>query len=129
MKKLLSILMIGLFIIACSNEEDTNTSDEFYGNWSWTETTGGISGGSETPESTGDSSMLVITANVIKKYINGNLESEQSYYIETGASIFGGEREMVIYENGSKQSYILNGKQLSLFDECYDCYQHNYIKE
>jgi hypothetical protein len=66
----------------------------------------------------------------MKKFINGNLESEVNYEIQSGPSIRTTEdTDLLVYENGIIQSVELNGNYLALYEECYDCFQHYYIKE
>ena len=64
------------------------------------------------------------------EFVNGNLESEVDYQIQSGHSIRTMQNTgLIVYENGMKQSVELNENFLVLFEECYDCFQHNYIKE
>ncbi len=37
--------------------------------------------------------------------------------------------DLMIYENDRKQSIVLNENKLILYDECFDCYQNEYIKD
>lgn len=129
MKQLLTILVLVFLMSSCAKEEDQDEPVEFIGNWSWIETSGGIAGITETPESTGSSVKLEISSGSIKRYVNGDMVSELSYAIETGTSIVGGEQEMIVYEDASKQAVFLTGDQLMLVDECFDCYQYTYTKD
>ena len=62
--------------------------------------------------------------------MNGNLESEVNYEIKSGPSIRTiQDTDIIVYENGMKQSVELNENYLVLYEECYDCFQHNYIRE
>jgi len=36
--------------------------------------------------------------------------------------------DLIVYENGTIHSVLLEGNSLVLFEECYDCFQHNYLK-
>lgn len=122
--------MLFLILSGCTSKKVNTDEPEITGNWNWIESFGGLAGILETPESTGNTIQLDISINTIKKYVNGELESSLSYVIETGESgILGGQQEMIIYENDFKQSFILNENVLFLYDECDDCFQHEYEKE
>jgi hypothetical protein len=72
---------------------------------------------------------VVISTNSLKQFTNGNLTFETNYTIEVRKSeIFGGQREMIIYENGFKQSFERKGNKLILYGECNDCFQSEYEK-
>lgn len=130
MKKYCYIILSFIILSGCTRKKVNTEESEIIGNWNWVESFGGIAGILETPESTGNTIQLDISSNTIKKYVNGVLESSLSYSIETGDSgILGGTQEMIIYENDFRQSFILTGNTLLLYDECDDCFQHEYEKE
>ena len=114
---------------SCSKNEDTSDLSSITGKWKWIESKGGITGGTETPASTGKIINLQISSNQVKKYENGILIATHSYTIQSLPSIFGGEKPTLVYDNEEKQSYELIGNQLNLNDECNDCYVHKYVKE
>ena len=117
-------------LIGCTQEGDINLSSQLVGKWNWIESSGGIDGRTETPESTGNAVTIEITRTTIKTFINGNLESEVNYDIQSGSSIRTTEKtELIVYENGTTHSVVLEGNSLVLFEECYDCFQHNYLKD
>mgnify|MGYP001814671050 CR=1 FL=1 len=127
MRYLLIPILAVLMLTGCS--KDTVEGNDLLGTWQWVETSGGMDGTIESPQTTGNDILLEITETSIKRYINGDLESDLTYTLQTGESIRGGQREIISYENDWKQSVELSGNQLILYDECYDCYQHEYIKE
>jgi hypothetical protein len=52
------------------------------------------------------------------------------YAIETKESIFGGQRQMIVHAlSKPSQSFSVVGDKLFLNDECYDCYQSEYVKQ
>lgn len=114
--------------LSCSND-DHDIDDQVLGNWEWIQSSGGIAGTTETPDSTGNSIMLEITRTAIKQFINGTLSFETGYSIKSQEStIFGGIRNMIIYENGFKQSFERVGNKLFLSGECNDCFLSEYEK-
>ena len=132
MKQYFLTACIGIVLLSCSTEKEEvdPTLPLLTGNWNWIESSGGIDGRTETPETTGNSITLEISADSINTYINGELQSTQGYAIETHESIlFGEPREMIVYEDQFRQTILITGNRLVLYDECTDCFQHEYERE
>ena len=129
MKKTTYLLLLLFSIISCSTHMNDNENNTIIGKWTWVESSGGIAGITTTPQSSGKSIQLEISNTKVKKYVDGILVLESSYSIQTGTSIFGGEKKLIIYDNDSKQSFTRTDNQLILNDECYDCYFNSYVKE
>lgn len=130
MKHYLFLLCIGITLLGCSNDDDEIRDAELVGNWNWIEASGGIDGITETPKSTGNTILLEISNSTVKKYVNGNLESERNYSTEVRESlIFGESKNMIIYQNGINQTILLTEDNLTLYDECNDCYQNEYSRK
>jgi hypothetical protein len=124
------ITLILLTLIGCKQKDNNELKSQLLGKWKWVESSGGIDGRTETPESTGYDVTIEFTFSTMQKIVNGNLESEINYQIKSGSSIRTTQNtDLIVYENGTKQSVELNGNFLVLFEECYDCFQHNYVKE
>ena len=116
-------------LIGCTKEGDINLSSQLVGKWKWIESSGGIDGRTETPASTGNVITIEFTLATMKTFVNGKLESEVRYEIQSGSSIRTKEKtDLIVYENGTTHSVVLEGNSLVLFEECYDCFQHNYLK-
>ena len=117
-------------LIGCTQEGDINLNSRLIGKWKWIESSGGIDGRTETPESTGNVVTIEFTSTTMKTFVNGNLESEVNYEIQSGSSIRSAEKTyLIVYENGTIHSVLLEGNSLVLFEECYDCFQQNYLKD
>lgn len=132
MKNYLLPLLLIIIFVSCSNNNDDDDSidNQLVGSWNWLESSGGIAGTTTTPASTGNTMTMVISNNSLKQFTNGNLTLQTNYTIEVRKSeIFGGQREMIIYENGFKKSFEIKGDKLTLFDECSDCFQSMYEKQ
>jgi len=127
MRHLMITILAVILLTGCS--KDTDEGNDLLGNWKWVETSGGMDGTIESPQTTGDDILLQITESSIRRYVNGDLESDMTYTLQTGESIRGGQQEIITYENEWKQSVERSGNQLILYDECFDCYQHEYIKD
>lgn len=112
-------------------KEDLNDfSNSLIGKWEWIESSGGITGVILTPGSEGVQVTIEFNGNTYRKYVDGNLETEKTYKIEKGSSIFKTENvDLIIYEDNWKQSFQLHGDTLFLYDECYDCFLNEYHKD
>jgi len=129
MKNLILLLTLAT-IMSCTIDSEPTLNSQLLGKWKLVELSGGIAGTTETPQTTGLDKSIEITSNTIKTYVNGILESESFYEIRQGKSIRTIEiSNLIIYENGRKQSIELNDTNLILFDECNDCFQYKYVKE
>lgn len=126
MKRTLFIFFLSLTVINCSNDDDS-IQYKLIGDWNWIKSSGGIDDRVDTPLSTGNSITLKISNNSVKKYVNGNLESELNYSIQIGeSSIIEGQHEMIFYDNDFSQTIVLSKNHLILYDECNDCFKNEY---
>ena len=129
MKNYLFLLFIGALFLNCSNDDESSTKSQLIGQWNWVESSGGILGRTETPESTGKIIKLEFSNNSIKRFVNGNLESESKYSIKS-EDYYGEQREIITYEEYPINQIIgLNENYLILYDMCDDCFQNEYVKE
>ncbi|KUO66769.1 MAG: hypothetical protein APF83_06960 [Lutibacter sp. BRH_c52] len=130
MKKWVLILALASLTINCSNDDENNIKEQLIGKWIWVESSGGIQGETLNPQTTGENRHIEITFDEIKYFTNGILTSEFDYYLQKGESIMTNEKiDLMIYENDRKQSIVLNENKLILYDECFDCYQNEYLKD
>ena len=128
MKNYFLLLFIGVTFLNCSNDDDNTQQSQLAGTWNWVESSGGIDGRTETPNSTGNSMKIKITNNSIKRYLNENLESELNY--STEFEEYNGEQWLkVTYENGQEQHADLNVDYLILYERCSDCFQYEYVRD
>lgn len=129
MKKLLAFSLMIFTLVSCSATSDSSTS-AIVGKWVWVQSSGGITGETTTPSSTNKSMSVEISKSEVKTYENGNLTTTESYSIQAKESIFGGKKPMLVYLSGKpSQSFSVEGAKLFLSDECYDCYQSEYVKQ
>ena len=130
MKKWILILAVTTSIINCSNETENSLNVQIVGKWKWTESSGGIKGETINPQTTGDNRTIEITPDRVMYFVNGELTSESKYQLRKGESIRTTENtDLMIYENDRKQSVVIINERLILYDECYDCYQNEYIRD
>lgn len=128
MKRLLILLGLVLLTASCSIQSFPESSREkLVGRWELIRSSGGISG--ETHEHQNEKIVLEITKDSIKNYKDGSLTSSSEYTLEKGETIRSSEEVPLIkYSNGRKQSFEFSSGHLILYDECYDCYQYEYVK-
>lgn len=127
MKKRLILIVSFILLLACTS--DNIIDNQIIGDWIWVQSSGGIAGNTETPKSTQTTKKLSITKTTIKYYVKNILESERGYHLDVGESIRGKNSKLIIYESGNKQSYEIIENNLYIYDNCYDCFQHTYLKE
>ncbi|MBE0390390.1 hypothetical protein [Flavobacterium sp. PL002] len=128
MKKLVlfAALLFGFLSCSSTTEAVTNTQS-IEGTWKLVAMSGGITGRTTTPTTNKE---IQISKSEVKIYENGTLIVTENYTIETKKSILGGDKQMLVYTSGSpSQSYVLEGNKLLLNDECYDCYQKEYVRK
>lgn len=129
MKKIIFLILIS-FLFSCERNSENSNSENLIAKWNWIKSSGGIDGKVETPSSTGKNIMLEFSQNKVKVYENGILKSEKNYNIQIKNSIMGGQKQMLIYDPYQPdQSFLIENNKLFLSDECYDCYQSEYIKQ
>jgi len=128
-----NVLLLFLFVLlaSCSSENSNVTaSKKLEGKWNWIQSTGGIAGTTNTPQSSNQVIYIEFSGNSFKKYINGKLSADHTFIIKTDKSIFGGERQMIVNDNPityfPPMSYEIDGNKLSLSEECYDCFGSQY---
>lgn len=126
MKQIAILFLISFFLNSCT--KDTTIPNKYIGTWVWKESVGGITGGTITPQSTGNQIKLVISNDRIKEYKNETLISGFKYTIDVRESPADGFVDVFVYENNSKPDQYAHKylKGLRLTDICSDCYQHNY---
>jgi len=130
MKSLLLILSFTSMLSFCSENIKSQITADLEGKWIWAESSGGILGKTTTPATTKRDITIEFTNEKFIQYVNGEIEKELTYTIEKGSSIRTEEDTyLVVYENGRKQSFELKEDRLILYDECHDCFQHEYTKK
>ena len=132
---LLLFLFLGNFLLACQKEEEIllEESTSLVGSWQWVSSTGGLRGQDlQTPASTKTTKIIQFTSdNQFISYKQGLKDQETTYTLLKGKSIYhaNGQTDLIHLANrDSRYSYRLEDNQLYLFDECYDCYTHLYVR-
>jgi hypothetical protein len=128
MKKFVLFAALLVCIVSCSSTSESSMNGKaIVGKWQLVKMSGGITGKTVVPKLINE---IAISKTEIKIYEDGTLLATEKYTIETKKSIFGGEKQMLVYSSGNpSQGYVLEGDKLLLNDECYDCYQKEYTKK
>ncbi|MEN2398569.1 lipoprotein [Flavobacterium sp. MC2016-06] len=124
MKKITYLFFTLLLLTSCNADEAALKS--LNGRWNWVNSSGGIAGTTNTPQSTNKTIVLEFKDFTKKTYVNDKLTDEVTFTIETRESIMGGNRKMIIITGGVTQTFVIEGNRLYLSDECYDCFQSSY---
>ncbi|MFD1095440.1 hypothetical protein [Salegentibacter chungangensis] len=132
MKKLFTCFLFVFLIASCSVQTtpiDDQGDKDLTGKWKLIRSSGGIAG-TTTEYGAGDDVIIIeFTSNKFLKSRNGEKIQEGSYKIEQGNSIRTTEEvPLIIYNSELKQSFEFSDGRLILFDECYDCFQNEYVK-
>lgn len=117
-----------LFLFSCDNDDQNTSGKELTGKWNWVVSSGGIAGLTITPETEKKTFVLEFSATHVKKYQDGVLLYDEPYSIQTNKSILGDYREMIVTKNSPIQSFQIEGNDLYLSQECYDCFQSKYTR-
>lgn len=131
MKKLFFVL-ISLFLLnSCRGNDDLDTKN-LVGNWEWVSSSGGISGQTETPTSTGKTITLNFTED--SKYsftTNGTITNEGTFSLYKGVSnLTHYEVSFIHFSNLTDLAIQKNQDgELILSDDFYDGYISIYHKK
>ena len=123
------LLIACVLLFSCSNDDTNTTAINLVGEWTWVESSGGLVGNLQTPESIGATRSLIFTSTTLQSFEDGQLVAEWEYTLQTQESIlFNEPREMLITDLSFNSIIELNGTQLTLIGDCYDCVSSTYVK-
>ena len=135
--KLFFIAILCMIFESCAKENIVDTRvyvdipGTMIGNWNWLSTSGGIGVSLYTPENTGEIRRVEFdNKSNFRYYVNDILKSDHTFRIEKSKSITGNDSALIAYNLlSSRQNIMFRGTDtLILFDECYDCYEHYFIR-
>lgn len=134
-KRFVSIYFFILLVamsIGCDKETHCPESNNgLKGEWTWVESMGGIGGWTLTPESQNVTIKLVIDEETFSEFVNDSIIFKSTYTlgISEGELIGTTEKTYIQYEPRNQQAILINGSELELIDQCYDCYSHRYMRK
>ncbi len=120
-----------LMVAGCSKEDDCSQSNDLKGEWIWVESVGGIGGWTLTPESQNVTKKLVIDDATFSEFVNDSLIFKSTYTLGISEKVLIGttEKTFIQFETGNQKAILINGADLELIDQCYDCYSHRYRRK
>jgi hypothetical protein len=130
-KLLWVVVIVGIVFPAGCKKTSTNlpTSQIAY-MWEWTQSTGGLAGVIQTPQSEGYTQATDFDDNgQYTKYRDNAIIASGAYSLTRNVSQLDGiEYDMVVFNDGTAPQAILSvsDNQLVLREECFDCFTHTY---
>lgn len=101
-----------------------------YGKWIWVQSSGGIDGGTITPNENEPVKILrFVKPDIIESYIGDSLISSRSFKLKKDLSIYSSDSLYFIIDGGGsfpKVIFSLTEKTLSLADNVYDGFSELY---
>lgn len=122
------LLLTGAASLAGCGKDAAAPAQQLQHTWTWTGSSGGFTGGTETPTSTGQQRKIEFDAHGnFRAYTNGQLVHTDTYQLQTGTSIRSSQpTTLIVYGKGGIQSFDISGRSLTLSAEVYDGYQSSY---
>lgn len=133
MRKFIGILLLSIFISSCSISSGptaTNLSEkDLIGEWRLIRISGGFAGTTTEYGENDERFVVEFKKSDFVSSKDGKELKSARYKVVLGKSIRSTEDvPLIIYETGEKQSFEFRDGNLFLFDECYDCFVHEYIR-
>jgi len=127
---MVSVLVPGVLLQPGCKKTDLSLDSNLFHDWEWIETSGGFAGEFRTPGSEGYTQSLKFEKNgTYTKYKDNVVVERGTFTIITGQSILDHkEHDMVVFSNGNlpQTIFVLTEHELTLAEECIDCYTHRY---
>ena len=118
--KIISFVSLVLLLFSACSESDSKEKNTIIGSWEWYQSSGGYTGGTETPESTGETRKVVFEENGnVTYYTNDTVFLSSTYTIL--------DEETIVVEDYFTYTYSFPYVgELELIEDGYDTYTHNY---
>jgi hypothetical protein len=134
MEKVIKLLFIGAIFINMSGCKKISTPNEeskkIFGKWNYEHNTGGWSGSGGSNRFCDDCWIEITEKGCFTVYEGDDKISKTKFTIEMIESIYdGSQRPALVYKDGFRDSYQVNGDNLTLSDETYDGYTYQFIKK
>lgn len=139
-QRLLILFLLCLIFNSCRKDISVPKTEfkKLFGHWQWIESSGGFSGGIESPVTAGYTIEIEFNENgIYKKYKNGEKINKMTFEFIEGESIFSSGKSFMIHYDGflfkkeaTADSFKFSGEDtLYLMNECYDCYTEMYVRK
>lgn len=131
-KMLLLIVLTGIFVLPGCKKSNSLPVDNLYHMWTWVQSSGGIGGGLQTPDSLGYTQAIRFTeSGEFMRYQDGNVTVSGTFTVSRERSMLDNvEYDVITYSDGTPAQAIIvvTGSSLTLRDECIDCGEHIYSR-
>lgn len=131
--KSFGLLVLTLILTSCTDQINSKNEDgSIATTWSWTSSSGGIAGITNTPASTGKNIDLIIYSdNKYSIYTNGKISSQGTYTIGAQKCIHDNTvKNVIIFSNDTSMMIEkIDTVNLILSDEFYDGFTVSYIRK
>ena len=128
---LFSTILLFLSLMACS-DSDTDDNENIVSTWNWYETSGGIGGITETPQTTGETRKVVFQNNGdVTFYTDDEVTLSSTYTLATEITIISDEPLPVVKIDDLDFDYIYSFPyvdELELQENLIDGFIYNYSK-
>jgi len=129
MKAKIYMFLPVIILWSCSSDDTKGTTNNLIGEWTWVQSTGGLVGDLQTPESIGATRSIAFTATTLQSFEDGVLVYKSDYTLEILESLlFNEPREMLVSDLNFRSIVELDGQQLILIGDCNDCVTSTYTK-
>jgi hypothetical protein len=129
-------VIVSLFLIGCTKKSsptqassaNTQSDSTYFGSWNWIKSSGGFTGGTQTPSTVGYTIKIVLRQDsTFESYVRDTLNGTTRFTIFRRNSV-----DVIHYADSMRfwQQYImLIGRDtLELVDQCVDCYSSFYSR-
>ncbi len=122
------ILTVGGSLLSCSLDDP---SHPIAGTWTWLYSAGGIGSSYQSPATIGTERQLLLWESYYSDYIDGELVQQGSSTInQRNTYVLGSENGDVLeLDNGWVYGWRLHNDSLYLYDQCFDCFVHVFVRE
>ena len=132
MKSLLIAFITSFTLFSCRSEDELDTKT-LVGNWDWVATSGGISGQTETPDSTGKNIILTFTEDDRYSFTtNGTVTEEGTFSLYKDVSDLSHYEVTFLHFSNSSNDMVINKNEdgeLVFSDDTVDGYTYTYHKQ
>jgi len=125
-----AMIMVGVLILPGCKKTDDSSYSMISNMWEWIESSGGIGGVVQTPQSQGYTQSIDFDEQgIYTKYRDNSVVKSGTYtIIRAESELDGNVYDMVVFDDGTQPQAItlVTDNDLILREECYDCFTHVY---
>jgi hypothetical protein len=116
---------------SCTKDAVCDKDSSFRGEWVWLKSYGGIGGWTLTPESEKITRSLFIDDFYYKEFKNDTIIFEDQYDVKLSdvPQIGTTEKTYFDFDNNGHLAFVVKNDTLFLYDQCYDCFDHTFLRK